>query len=234
MKRNLLYAVATVLAAVGQASAQTSPAAPATPAARESLPADSPLVRVQAAVDAWFLRAKPPGATVAFLTEDGRAGAVAVGVSRKDPATPMKPTDRMMSGSIGKTWVSAVMLQLVEEGKADLDAPLSTWLGDRVWFSRIPNHKDITLRQLMNHTSGIREHVTAPDFIAALKEHPDKTWTPEELAAFCLDKDPLFPAARAGATPTPTTSSSAWSSRSHRPHLPPGTPRPHPHTPRLR
>jgi len=49
---------------------------------------------------------------------------------------------------------------------------------------------------LMNHTSGIPEHVLKPEFITAMKAEPDKVWKPEELIAYILDAKPLFPAGK--------------------------------------
>lgn len=162
----------------------------------ESPPATTPQQALQKVADDWFTQVAPPGATLTVIDREGRETQVAVGLARKEPPMPMKPGDRMMSGSIGKTFVAAVMLQLVGEGRADLDAKLSTWLGERPWFARVPNAGDITLRMLLNHTSGIPEHVTAPDFVKALAADRQKAWTPEELAAFCLDKPALFPAGK--------------------------------------
>jgi D-alanyl-D-alanine carboxypeptidase len=100
----------------------------------------------------------------------------------------------MLAGSIGKTYVSAVTLQLVEEGTLNLDEKIEKWLGAEPWFNRLPNAETITLRMLMNHTSGIPEHVLHKDFVKTLKEQPDKVWKPEELVAFILDREPLFEA----------------------------------------
>jgi D-alanyl-D-alanine carboxypeptidase len=47
---------------------------------------------------------------------------------------------------------------------------------------------------LMNHSSGIPEHVLNKDFIAAMKKDPDRIWKPEELIAYILDAKPLFAA----------------------------------------
>jgi D-alanyl-D-alanine carboxypeptidase len=102
----------------------------------------------------------------------------------------------MLSGSIGKTYVAAVMLQLVQEGRVDLDAGIGRWFGKESWFERLPNAKEITLRMLMNHTSGIPEHVLMEEFIASLRKEPDRVWKPEELIAFVLGKEPLFPAGK--------------------------------------
>lgn len=66
-----------------------------------------------------------PGATVGFVLADGRSGSVAVGVADREAQIPMRPSSRMFAGSIGKTYASAVMLQLVQEGKADLDSKIS-------------------------------------------------------------------------------------------------------------
>jgi D-alanyl-D-alanine carboxypeptidase len=102
----------------------------------------------------------------------------------------------MLAGSIGKTYVSAVTLRLIEEGKLNLDDKIEKWLGKEPWFDRLPNAKDITLRMLMNHSSGIPEHVLNKDFIKVLREQPDKTWKPEELVAYILDSKPLFEAGK--------------------------------------
>jgi D-alanyl-D-alanine carboxypeptidase len=102
----------------------------------------------------------------------------------------------MLAGSIGKTFAAAVTLQLVAEGKLNLDDPLEKWFGREPWFARLPNARDITLRMLMNHTSGIPEHVLDEKFIEALRANPDRVWRPEELIAYVFDKKPLFAAGK--------------------------------------
>ena len=135
-----------------------------------------------------------PGATLAFVLDDGRCGAVAYGVTRKTDGRAMKPNDRMLAGSIGKTHVAAVLLQLDEEGKVKLDDKISTWFGKEDWFPRLPNAEQITLRMLMHHSSGIPEHVLMPEFLAAVKKDPEKIWRPAELVSYVLDEPALFPA----------------------------------------
>lgn len=184
-------ASAVVVLMVASVAAAQAPTAGAAVASR----GDAALrAKAEPVVAAWFERAGVPGATVAVVMEDGREAELAVGLARKAPPIAMRPGDRMMSGSIGKTFVAAAMLGLVEAGQADLDAKVSTWLGDRAWYARVPNSADVTLRMLMNHSSGIREHVTSPEFIAALRDAPEQAWKPEELAAFALDQEPLFAA----------------------------------------
>jgi len=137
-----------------------------------------------------------PGVTLGFVLPDGRSGSVSAGLADIENKTPLKPSDRMLAGSIGKTYVSAVILQVVAEGKIDLDSKIERWLGNEPWFSRLPNAKDITLRMLMTHSSGIPEHVLNKDFIAEMRKDPDRIWKPAELIAYIFDAKPLFPAGR--------------------------------------
>lgn len=137
-----------------------------------------------------------PGANIGIVWGNDRAMSVSVGFADLENQKALKPQDRMLAGSIGKTFVSAITLQLVEEGKLELDDKIEKWLGKESWFARLPNAKDITLRMLMNHSSGIPEHVLHKDFLKALREQPDKVWKPEELIAFIFDRQPLFEAGK--------------------------------------
>src|SRR5215471_11443562 len=60
-----------------------------------------------------------PGITAAISTPDGRVVVAAAGWADAEDKVPMKPTDRMLAGSTGKTFVSAVILQAVDEGQLD-------------------------------------------------------------------------------------------------------------------
>ena len=149
---------------------------------------------VQSKLDEVRASAELPGITAGFVLADGRSVSVSAGLADVENKTPLAPGDLMLAGSIGKTYFAAVTLQLVHEGKLKLDEKIERWLGREPWFNRLPNARDITLRMLMNHTSGIPEHVLDKDFIAAMKANPDRVWKPEELVAYVLDAKPLFPA----------------------------------------
>lgn len=69
----------------------------------------------------------------------------------------LRPDDLLLAGSVGKTYVAAVALQLEREGRMRLEEPIATYLGREPWFSRLPNGAAITVRMLMNHTSGLDE-----------------------------------------------------------------------------
>ncbi len=152
--------------------------------------------QIEAKLNELKAAAEYPGVTVGFVLPDGRAGSVSVGYADLESKTLLKATDRMLAGSIGKTYVAAVVLQLVQEGKLNLDDKIATWFGKEPWFVRLPNAQDITLRMLMNHTSGIPEHVLDKAFLAAIKANPDRIWKPAELIAYILDAKPLFVAGK--------------------------------------
>jgi len=143
------------------------------------------------------VRRQLPGATAAFVLPDGRSGSVAVGTADAQLGLPMLPDSRMPAGSIGKTFVAALALALVADGRITLEDKLSKWLGDESWYSRLPNGSDITLRHLLTHTSGVSEHVVAAGFAALVRERlatdPGVVIDPRELVGFILDVPPRFP-----------------------------------------
>ncbi len=153
------------------------------------------LRKMQDRLDEARLSSKFPGATVGFVMPDGRAASVSTGFADLETKTRLKPSDRLLAGSIGKTFVAAVTLKLVEEGKLTLDEKIARWLGNESWFAQLPNAKDITLRMLLNHSSGIRNHVD-DGFIKALFKGSGRDIKYEEIVARVLNKKPLFAAGK--------------------------------------
>jgi dipeptidyl aminopeptidase/acylaminoacyl peptidase len=102
-----------------------------------------------------------PGAQLGILRydADGSGGAeeVAVatyGVLNIDTGLPVTPASVFQIGSITKVWTATVVMQLVDEGLADLDAPVVEVLPElRLADPDVTKH--VTLRHLLNHTSGI-------------------------------------------------------------------------------
>jgi D-alanyl-D-alanine carboxypeptidase len=150
--------------------------------------------RLQAAFESLHDAGKFPGGTAGFVLADGTSFAIATGVSDPTAPTPMTISDRMLMGSVGKTYVAAVALQLVQERRLALTDKLGKWLGSADWFARLPNGRDITVRMLLNHTSGLAGYESSEKFTADVSRQPDKTWRPEELIAYILDSKPPFAA----------------------------------------
>ncbi|MDP2875739.1 MAG: serine hydrolase domain-containing protein, partial [Holophaga sp.] len=150
--------------------------------------------RLQERVNAIHAASTSPGINVGVTLSDGKTLAASAGVADRDSKVLLTPTGRMPAGSVGKTYVAAVALQLVKEGKLDLDAKIERYLGKEPWFLKLPNAQSITVRMLMNHTSGLERHEFKPAFQKALTEAPDRNWQPEELLAYLFGDPPLFAA----------------------------------------
>ena len=110
---------------------------------------------LQIKLDEWHKAGSFPGATVGVALANGESFGLAVGFSDRETRKPMMPTDRMLAGSVGKTFAAATALQLIKEGRIGLDDKIENYLVHEPWFMRLPNAREITVRQLMNHTSGL-------------------------------------------------------------------------------
>ncbi|MFF8727325.1 serine hydrolase domain-containing protein [Streptomyces sp. NPDC015171] len=147
------------------------------------------------AIDA-AVAAGVPGVTVTAKDARGTWSATA-GVGDLRTGEPRSTADRYRVGSITKTFVSTVLLQLEAEGRLSLDDTVDTWLPGVV---RGHGHdgRHITVRQLMNHTSGIYNYTSDEDFARAyfLKDGFDRhrydTRTPAELVAVAMRHEPDF------------------------------------------
>jgi D-alanyl-D-alanine carboxypeptidase len=135
-----------------------------------------------------------PGVTGGVVLADGTSFGLAAGLADTALGSAMTSSSRLLQGSVGKTYVAAVALQLVHDGLLDLDAKVSSYLGQEPWYSRLPNHADVTVRQLMNHTSGIIRYEFNEQFLVDLLADPDRVWRPEEQVAYLFDTEAPFPA----------------------------------------
>src|SRR5262249_25895676 len=111
--------------------------------------------------------------------------------------TRMTRDTRFLAGSVGKSFHAALAVALALEGTIDLDAPISRWLAGEPWFARVPNGRDLTLRLLLQHRSGLADHLYTLEFIARelklrLFEPDHSLIPPEELIEPALDREPKF------------------------------------------
>jgi D-alanyl-D-alanine carboxypeptidase len=148
--------------------------------------APSPAQKLQRELDG-LVATGIPGAILLVRDRD-RTVRLTSGVARISPSEPMRAGDRFRVGSITKSFVSAVVLQLVGEGKLALSDSLEHWLP-----GAIPNGAAITIRQLLNHTSGIYNYTEDPALVNAfLTGNFDRDWTPQQLVALAAAHRPLF------------------------------------------
>lgn len=137
-----------------------------------------------------------PGATAAVVLPDGQRISLAAGYADREANIRMKPGAQMFSGSVGKTFVAALVLKQVEAGQLYLDERLESYFGQESWYRALPNAADITVRMLLQHTSGLPRYVFQEAFIQALKDQPGRSWKPEELLGFIAGMPAKHPAGK--------------------------------------
>ncbi|MFB7474041.1 serine hydrolase domain-containing protein [Kitasatospora sp. NPDC056184] len=120
----------------------------------------------------------------------------AAGTSDLATGQPVRPDGRFRIGSVTKPFVSTVVLQLVAERKLRLDDPVERYLPGLV-----PNGGAISVRHLLNHTSGLFDYLEDPQFFyrdeASLRDwvHGSSRWQdyrPEQLVAVGVAHPPYF------------------------------------------
>ena len=129
------------------------------------------------------------GAMVEVRDEHGvwraASGAAELGTTRAVPVN-----GRFRVGSITKTFVATVILQLVDEGRLRLDDTVESWLPGVV-----PDGHRITVQHLLNHTSGLYDYqdtLPMPPKSDFLLDNRWRTWTATELIARGVANEPAF------------------------------------------
>ncbi|MEW2389824.1 serine hydrolase domain-containing protein [Streptomyces venezuelae] len=181
-------AVAVVAAMTVTAGAFAAPALAAPPGAGEGHRAT--LRAMKAALNEDAL-----GVTVQAKDRHGPWNAAA-GTGDLARHTPRGAHDHYRIGSITKTFVATVLLQLEAEGRLDLDDTIGRWLPGVVEGNGHDGER-ITVRQILNHTSGIYD-VTSDDefrrkvFSEEFLDHRYDTWTAEQQIALAMRHEPDF------------------------------------------
>jgi D-alanyl-D-alanine carboxypeptidase len=133
-----------------------------------------------------LVKSGAPGAIVYLRTPTvTRAGTA--GYADRTAHVSMRGADRYRIASLTKAFVSVVILQFESEGRLDIDDAVEKFLPGLV-----PNGAVISLRELMNHTSGLFDYTADTDFGNDLLANPARLWTPRELLPYAFAHGPLF------------------------------------------
>ena len=100
---------------------------------------------------------------------------IASGLAERTRQEPLAPAHLFRIASCTKTYVAACLLQLVQEGRVDLDEPVARWFPDLPKADRLP------VRILVNHRSGL------PEFENHMPMISDLVWTPQEIVDFAFE-----------------------------------------------
>lgn len=112
----------------------------------------------QITLDAEVAPRATPGVTAGIAFKNGKRWSGAAGSANKDGTRKLAAIDQMRIGSQTKTYTGTIILQMVQEGKISLDDTLEKWLP----ALNVPLADKITIRNLLDMTSGIPEYLGAP------------------------------------------------------------------------
>jgi D-alanyl-D-alanine carboxypeptidase len=116
------------------------------------------------------------GLQVAIRMPDGEVWSVSAGDAEKSPPRPVTATTGFAIASVTKTFVAALILQLVEEGKLSLDEPYERWLPDG------PRARTVTIRELLSHRSGLHDYFDSARYRAEIFTNDrERVWTYDDI-----------------------------------------------------
>ena len=157
----------------------TSPL-PGTPGYPVVAPPPAPMPRLapttrlalQARLDQLRKRYGIPGISAAVLLPDGSMWSGVSGLADVAADRPVTRSTTFAIASVSKTFTSALVMALAEEGRIDLDAPVRRYLPK---LTKVGPR--ILVRQLLDHTSGLRDYFFHPSIDHLLLSDPDRRWT---------------------------------------------------------
>jgi D-alanyl-D-alanine carboxypeptidase len=118
-----------------------------------------------------------PGCAVSIYSNEGWWNTSA-GYAKIENKLSMQTCHLQYLQSVAKTYLAVGIMKLVEQGRVNLDSSITSYLPSK--YNRyIPEPESITVRMLLNHTSGIPEYNFAPKYVSRLIQHPEYQFTPE-------------------------------------------------------
>ncbi|MEF7656595.1 serine hydrolase domain-containing protein [Bacillus thuringiensis] len=145
---------------------------------------------VQNVMDQVVTNKKIPSVIAGGL-KDGKRWSYATGTASYEIPRPVEPNFSFRIGSITKTFTASVVLQLAEEKQLNLDDTVEKWLPGVVQGNGYDGSK-ITIRQLLNHTSGIAAYTDLDMRDITLPQNPFRYYSTDELISLALAKPPVF------------------------------------------
>jgi D-alanyl-D-alanine carboxypeptidase len=159
------------------ASAPLASSAPS-PSATPANTAEALGPQLQATLDRLRIKTAIPGASATILFPDGSTWTGVSGLADVQAGRAVAPNTAFAIGSISKTFLATLIVELAAEGRIGL--------GDAAW-SYLPGVKldhAITVRQLLDHTSGLYDFFFHPRIDAALQANRAATWTAAQTLAY--------------------------------------------------
>ena len=140
--------------------------------------------KLNGVVEEVVSRTGAPGSLAGAWTPGG-SWTYATGLADARTGRRMETSDMVAIGGNTMTFVATVVLQLVEEKRLGLDEPLSKY------NTQVPRARSITIRHLLNHTSGIFDYREDAGFLETVARQPGKEWSPGRLVEIAA-RHPLY------------------------------------------
>ena len=132
-----------------------------------------------------------PGLSLAVYTEAEGWWAGASGYAKTETKSPMTICNLHYLQSVSKTYMAVAILQLHEQKKILLDVPITRYLAKK-YTDCIKNADQITVRMLLNHTSGIAEYISHPGYTREVLLNPKKVVVVEDMLQLLKNEDEQF------------------------------------------
>ena len=179
--RRSLGVLCALVMLTGCARAAFPPGAPTPTATTDPAKADAVMKIVRDTMTQAHLKA-----VIVRVTVDGRE-LVTQAIGESMTGVPATTGMHFRNGAVAISYVSTLLLRLVDEDKLSLDDKLSKWLPE------VPNADRVTLGQLARMTSGYRDYVLGnADFESAMYANPFRRWTTHELLNFAISQPLLY------------------------------------------
>ena len=130
--------------------------------------------------------AATPGAAVTLVANGQVVLEAGVGSRDLAPSTPLDADAQFYVYSVTKSLLATATVQLVEQGRIVLDAPVQSYL------PALPLPMPVTVRQLLRHTGGLPDYSELRAYFDAVKAHPAEPWTPAEFLERTLPRGLKF------------------------------------------
>ncbi len=146
---------------------------------------------LEAIVDGAMAEFGIPGVIVGVWVPGRGSWVEARGTADISTGREIQPADRFRIGGVTMAFTATVALQLVDEGRLKLDDPLA------VYFPGVAPVAEITVRQLLDHTSGLFDYSEDEGFRQIEQLEPYRKWSPEELVGIAFTHAPYSPPGQA-------------------------------------
>jgi CubicO group peptidase (beta-lactamase class C family) len=178
-RRMLVLSIVALVALAATAARLPAEAAPPAPSAQTDQAAQI-IALVRDGMEKYSLRS-----AIVRVTIDGRE-VVTAAFGESMTGVPATTDMHFRNGAVAISYVSMLVLTLVDDGVLRLDDSLSLWMPE------LPDSDKVTVRMLLNMTAGYQDFVPDEGFQRAFYANPFRQWTPQELVAISLSQPRVF------------------------------------------